>query len=150
MDPDQLLQSLGLTLGLPNLRFDEHGCARVSVEGAPALDFERQERVIHVYSVIAPLPPEGREALYAQLLQGNLFGASTAGASLSIDELQGEVVLCRTFVAESTSAQAFASDVEAFVGAAEDWQARLTGANPDAPNAPQLNAPRMMSHFLRG
>lgn len=150
MDPDQLLQSLGLTLGLPNLRFDEHGCARVTVEGAPALDFERQERVVHVYSVLGPVPPEGREALYAQLLQGNLFGASTAGASLSIDELQGEVVLCRAFVAESTTAQGFASDVEAFVGAAEDWQARLTGANPDAPDATSREAPRMMSHFLRG
>jgi hypothetical protein len=150
MDPDQLLQSLGLTLGLPNLSFDSHGCARVVVDGAPALDFERQERMVHVYSVLGLLPPEGRETLYAQMLQGNLFGASTAGAALSIDELQGEVVLCRTFVAESTSAHSFASDVEAFVAAAEDWQARIAGSASDAPVAASLAAPGLLNHFLRG
>jgi hypothetical protein len=150
MDLDQLLQSLALNLGLPpDLRFDANGCARIAIDGAPALNFERDTAgsAMHLYSVLGPLPSEGREALYTQLLQGNLFGASTAGASLAIDELHGEVVLRCTVANESISAPAFASLVEAFVGAAEDWHDRLTRA-PDA--TPDAAAPRMMEHFLRG
>src|SRR3569623_1000773 len=82
MDPEQLLQSLGLSLNEPNLRFDANGCARLAIDGAPALDFERGGNgILHVYSVLGPLPPEGREVLFTELLKGNLFGSSTAGAS---------------------------------------------------------------------
>ncbi|HTH80059.1 MAG TPA: type III secretion system chaperone [Ramlibacter sp.] len=151
MDSDQLLQSLGLDLGLPNLRFDDNGCARLAIEGAPALNFERDANgSIHLYSVLCPQPPEGREALYAQLLQGNLFGTSTAGASLAIDEVHREVVLCRTISADLATAPAFIAEVEAFVAAAEDWQARLAG--PGIANSTLARAPAspMMDHFLRG
>jgi hypothetical protein len=152
MDADQLLQSLGLALGLPNLRFDGNGCARIAIDGAPALNFERDESgAIHLYSVLAPLPPEGREALYGQLLQGNLFGTATAGASLAIDTLLGEILLCRTVFSELVTAQAFSAQVEAFVAAAEDWQRRVAGmpvAGGAEAGAPA--APRMMEHFLRG
>ena len=152
MDSDQLLQSLGLSLGLPNLRFDGNGCARIAIDGAPALNFERDDAgAMHLYSVLGLIPPEGREALYAQLLKGNLFGATTAGATLALDELHGEVVLCRTIITAQASAPVFSSQVEAFVAAAEDWQGRLASAPPsDAPSAPQAMAPRMMEHFLRG
>jgi hypothetical protein len=153
MDPDQLLQSLALALGLPNLRFNASGCARIAIDGAPALNFERDAAgsAVHLYSVLGPLPPEGREALYTQLLQGNLFGTSTAGASLAVDNAHGEVVLCRTVVTELTSSSMFTSLVEGFVAAAEDWQGRLTRAPDVAPHAAApLTAPWMMEHFRRG
>lgn len=151
MDPDQLISSLGLAVGLPNLRFDANGCARLSVEGAPALNFEREDGAIHVYSVLGPLPAEGREILFTILLRGNLFGASTAGAALAIDELQDEVVLCRTFAAESTGADGFATDVEALVDAAEHWRARLGAAiTPGEPIAEAPASYRLMNPLLRG
>lgn len=152
MDTDQLLASLGLTLGLPNLRFDANGCARLAIDGAPALNFERDAHGgLHLYSVLGPIPPEGREALYAQLLQGNLFGTSTAGASLAIDNQHGEVVLCCNVHAAQASAPDFSAHVEAFVAAAEEWQGRISRAPADeAPTSGQLMTPRMMEHFLRG
>jgi hypothetical protein len=154
MDPDQLLQSLGLSLNVPDLRFDGNGCARLAIDGAPALDFERGgQGILHVYSVLGPLPPEGREAVYAELLKGNLFGAATAGASLAVDFLYGEIVLCRTVATEHAVAHVFATEIEAFVAAAEDWKARLIGAPRDAAitdHGGRFPAPRMMDHFLRG
>ncbi|HVZ45063.1 MAG TPA: type III secretion system chaperone [Ramlibacter sp.] len=154
MDPDQLLQSLGLALGLPNLRFDGNGCARLAIDGAPALNFERDGNgAIHLYSVLGPLPmPDSREAVYTQLLQGNLFGASTAGATLAIDELHGEVVLCRTVVTEFTSAPAFSTLVETFVDAAENWQGKLSKspASNASSASPLAAPPQRMDHFLRG
>ncbi|WP_048439631.1 type III secretion system chaperone [Caenimonas sp. SL110] len=151
MDADQLIQSLGLTLGLPNLRFDAHGCARLAIEGAPALNLERDASGgLHLYSVLCPIPPDGREAVYSQLLQGNLFGTATAGASLAVDELHGEIVLCDNVKAEQASAQTFATQVEAFVAAAEDWQGRLSTAPSQARSPASQAAPRMMDHFIRG
>jgi hypothetical protein len=151
MDPDQLLQSLGLDLGLPSLRFDANGCARLAIDGAPALNFERDAKgSIHLYSVLCSQPQEGREALYAQLLQGNLFGTSTGGGALAVDESKREVVLCRTIFIDQTTAPAFMSQVEAFVAAAEDWKSRLsspqTAGTPSAP----VPATPMLNHFLRG
>jgi len=152
MDADQLLQSLGVALGLPDLRFNASGCARLAIDRAPALNFERSETgAIQLYSVLGPLRPDGREALYAQLLAGNLFGTATAGNTLAVDELQGEVLLCRTVSTESIGAPAFATLVEAFVGAAEDWQGRLSNAPAEmSSTAPAFTAPRMMDNFLRG
>lgn len=152
MDSDQLLQSLGVDLGLPNLQFDKNGCARLAIEGAPALNFERDAKgCIHLYSVLCPLPPEDREELYAQLLQGNLFGTSTAGSSLAIDEVHREVVLCRSIPADLATGPAFIAEVEAFVAAAEDWQARLSGPQRAGSSMPvTASASPMMDHFLRG
>ncbi|MRD47053.1 type III secretion system chaperone [Caenimonas koreensis] len=152
MDTDQLLQSLGLSLGLDKLRFDANGCACLAVDGAPALNFERDASGgIHLYSVLAPVPPDEREAVYTQLLQGNLFGTLTAGATLAIDELHAEIVLCRNVVAESQTASSFESLVEAFVAAAEDWQSRLGKAPVQSSRQNTPMAPRLLDPFmLRG
>jgi hypothetical protein len=152
MDPDQLLQSLGLSLDLPNLRFDGNGCARLLIDDAPALNFERDANgAIHLYSVLAPLPPDGREALFANLLRGNLFGESTAGASLAIDEPRGEILICRTVVAELMTGPAFVTMVEVFVDAAQNWAGRITHApSSSASTAASFGAMPMLDHFMRG
>jgi hypothetical protein len=140
-----------VSLGLPDLQFDANGCARLVIDNAPALNFERDARgAIHLYSVVGPLPPEGREAVFAQLLQGNLFGESTAGATLAIDQPRGEILLCRTVVCELTPAPAFAWLVDVFVDAAQDWHSRLSRApEADKAAAPFTAAP-MMGQFVRG
>jgi hypothetical protein len=150
MDPEQLLQSLATALSLPDLRFDGNGCARLAIDDAPALNFERTNSAVHLYSVLAPLPPEGRESLYAQLLKGNLFGEATAGCSLAIDEPRNEILMCRTVVAEFASGPSFVSLVELFVDTARDWQGRIAYAPASDSDSPSLTAPMMMDQFVRG
>jgi hypothetical protein len=154
MDPERLLQSLGLALNVPDVGFDANGCARLEIDGTTALDFEcGEDGKLHIYSVLGALPPHGREVLYAELLKGNLFGASTGGASLAIDFSYGEVVLCRCVATQHAVAHEFASEIEAFVAAAEHWKGRLAGALGDSPvddRAASFPAPRMIEHFLRG
>jgi hypothetical protein len=150
MDPEQLLQSLATTLDLPGLRFDGHGCARIAIDDAPALNFERTSSAIHLYSVLAPLPPEGRESLYAQMLKGNLFGEATAGSSLAIDEPRNEILMCRTVVAEFASGPSFVSIVEQFVDTAREWQGRIAHAPASDVDSHSLAAPMMMDQFVRG
>lgn len=157
MDADQLLQNLAVALELPELRFDANGCARIAVDGAPALNFERAANgSIHLYSVLGSLPLERQEAYYRQMLEGNLFGTATGGAALAVDGTQGEVVLCRTVHVDHVAAADFSTMVEEFVTAAEDWLSKLSqapivsGASlmPDA--AAALASAEMAAHFLRG
>jgi hypothetical protein len=152
MDADELLQALGLLMGLPKLRFDSNGCARLSIDGAPALNFERSEAGgIHMYSVLSPLPPDGREALYTRLLKANLFGTATKGATLAVDVAHNEVVICRTFPTELATAASFHAMVEGFVDAADEWEGRLAGAQADAEPRGLSHLPASMrEHFVRG
>ena len=125
---DQLLLNLGQTAGLPQpLRFDAHGCARLVFDGALAIDFERDSDagVLHVYSVLGDVPAEGREALYAQLLEANLFGAGTQGCTLAVDRDAHEVVLCRSVAAQGLSDALLVQHVEQVVAAVEVWKPRL-------------------------
>ena len=148
---DQLLLDLGQLAGLPQpLRFDEHGCARLVFDAQLGIDFERNADagVIQMYSVLAPLPAEGREALFQQLLEANLFGADTAGATLAIDREMAEVVLCRSVAADGMAAAAFVQLVEQFTSAAEDWKARLAAAGTAAAPIAAQQQPDM-SAFLR-
>lgn len=153
---DQLLLDLGQTAGLPQpLRFDDQGCARLTVDSHLHIDFERDADadLIQLYSVLGPMPARDNEALYRQLLEANLFGLETAGATLSIDPDQREIVLCRTIRAEGTAAPAFVQLVERFIAAAEQWKERVaahsSSAGPaTASEATQPAAPDM-SVFLR-
>ena len=132
---DQLLLDLGQSAGLAQpLRFDEHGCARLLVDGHLAIDFERDDDagLLQVYSVLGPLPAQGREALLMQLLQANLFGADTGGAALAVDGDTDEVVLCRGVAAEDLAAPAFVQWIERLVAVAEHWKDRLAAWRPDA------------------
>ena len=150
MEPDQLLQALAVSLHLPNLRFDANGCARVLIDNAPALNFERAHGAIHVYSVLAALPPEGREAVYAEMLQANLFGESTSGATLAIDQSRGEILMCRTAFAEQSTGPLFVSMVEVFVDSAKGWQERLACAPQRATQHEPFAGQQMLEHFVRG
>lgn len=154
MNPDQLLNELGLAIGLPHLRFNEEGCAKLVFDDQTAVNLEndRETGQIQLYTGLCPLPPEGRESLYLALLEGNLFGTHTLGATLAVDSAHHEVVLCRTVVAQDLSASAFTEIIEAFVNTAEQWRETLA-SNPTAVDAP---APRLepmggpSSGFIRG
>jgi hypothetical protein len=87
------------------------------------------------------------------LLQGNLFGTSTAGSALALDSDYGQISLCRTIVAERSSETGFAAEVEAFVNAAEDWQNRLTrlpAPSRAETEAAMMAVPAHMDYFMRG
>lgn len=135
MTAEDLLNDLGLTAGLPEFRFDDKGCARLMFDGKIAVNFENDEAAacIHLYAPLAPLPAEGHEALYKTLLEGNLFGSETLGATLAVDDLQHEVVLCRCVPTQDATGKAFAEVLERFVAAVEEWTQKLGTAASQEP-----------------
>ena len=92
MKPEQLLNDLGLTMGLTDLKFNEQGCARLVFDGKTSVNLESDADTgqLQIYTDLCPLPPEGREALYLSLLKVHLFGLQTQGATLAVpSQFQG-------------------------------------------------------------
>lgn len=143
MDARQHLNELLSTLGLPALDFDPHGCARVLFGGEVVVNFECESITgqLHLYSDLGPLPAVGREVLYRSLLEANLFGVQTRGATLSVDSHQGQVVLSRTVSVPSLRVSLMSQVLEDFVDCATYWQRLLAAeAAGTGPNAQALQA----------
>lgn len=140
MSPDQLLNDLGLTAGIPSLQFDDRGCARLMFDGRLAVNFENDSDAgcIHLYTPVAPLPPDGLEALCKTLLVANLFGEQTLGATLAIDDIEHEIILCRCVPVHDATGKAFADILERFVAAAEDWTHKLGSGMAQTPLAHEV------------
>lgn len=153
MKAEQLLNDLGLTMGLANLKFNEEGCARLVFDGKTSVNLESDAEtgLLQIYTDLGPLPAEGREALYLSLLEGNLFGLGTQGATLAVDSANREVVLCRTLTANEQSASTFVAIIESFVNSAEQWRAQLDGS-PTTPEEVRISTMELqtMHSFIRG
>ncbi len=134
MDANQILTSLGLTVGLPDLAFDGNGCARLLFDQRLAVDFEHDADAgsIHLYTVLGSSPAQGSgEALYRRLLEGNFFGIQTQGATLSMDAARGEIILSRSVELDTISSVDFERVIEKFLAAAGHWQEALAGGAHD-------------------
>lgn len=131
MDTQQLAQDLlaayGQIAGLPGLRFESHGCARLLFEKSIAVDLEidRGAGCLQIYGVLGPVPAGDRESLYRRLLEANLFGTETHGATLSIDGVQDEMLLSRRVDVANTNAATFAELLESFAGVVQQWQQKV-------------------------
>lgn len=153
MKAEQLLSDLGLSMGLNDLKFNEEGCARLVFDGTTAVNFESDASsgLLQLYTELGPLPPEGREALYLQLLQANLLCLDTQGATLAVDSANHEVVMCRMLVAEDISSANFTHVVEGFVSSAKKWRTQLDDSPALQTESPMSSmAAQPMDSFIRG
>ncbi|WP_081452580.1 type III secretion system chaperone [Verrucomicrobium spinosum] len=135
MNAVSLLSELGSQMGISGLQFDDQGCARLVFDGSVTLNLEHEpsSSKLQIYSVLGKVPVENKEHVFQILLEGNLFGAETGGAVLSLDPLEREIVLFRTFEGDGLTGAAFGEAVGSFVDAAEDWTARLANSAQTAP-----------------
>lgn len=154
MNTAQFLNDLGLTMGLSDLVFNDEGCARLVFDGKIGVNFESDAETGHLfaYTTLGPLPAQGREGLYLSLLEANLLSATEHfGATLAVDSLNNEVVLCRHLMTDELSTQSFNQIIENFVNCAEQWRYRLEHAGPETAPAPLSGgAPVSVSGFIRG
>lgn len=154
MTAEQLLNELGLTMGLPELRFDDQGCACLQFDQRTMVHLEKgaEPACLQLYAVLGRLPAHGRETLYLKLLQGNLFGHSTQGATLAVDTMHNEIVLCRTLDLELLGGPTFCALIEQFVAAVEHWTSSLLSGDV-TPATPSTGLPEVeqvhLGSFIR-
>ena len=73
---------------------------------------------------VGQLPEKGRDAIMEELLIANLEGIGTGGASLSLDTMRDEIVLCRVYHTDDLSASVFNEEFNVFVNVLKFWRDR--------------------------
>src|SRR5471032_566764 len=71
------------------------------------LEHDSEEDVMHIYSVLGeePVDDGSRLDLYSAMLEANLFGHETEGATLAIDSATREILLTRRFDLANTTGE---------------------------------------------
>lgn len=127
MKIESLLTELGNQMGLPNLKLDENKVCRLIFDKKFTVDIEASEdlKIVHIYSALCTIPPRDKENLYESLLEANLFGRGTGGASFGVDIEMGEILLSRTIEMEKVDYQDFVNVLESFVNHVEAWTEKI-------------------------
>lgn len=122
----QLMQQVGGTLHLGELVLDGGSCC-IGIDdlivNVRYLDGADQ---VLLYTEVAPLPATHREALFATLLQGQCFFQKTAGATLSLDQGLGAILLQNVQPLRVLDCAAFMNWLENFMHTALYWQEECT------------------------
>lgn len=129
-----LMRGVGERLALGELAIDSGVSAMIGIDDMLVSVYHLAGAgQVLLYTEVAPLPEEGREALYAALLEGQTFFRETAGATLSINAEAGSVLLQMTLPLRLLDADAMLRILENFVQVAQHWRAecvRYSGAQP--------------------
>lgn len=146
---DAIMREAGAGLGLGEMVLEE-GYALIGVDDvAVSVQYLEEADQALLYAEVAPLPEEGREALYAALLEGQSFFRDTAGATLSISRELGAVFLQIVQPLRLLDAASFLTLLEHFVHVVQYWRKVCTagedaGGTPaaaeDAPGVPDAGA----------
>ena len=139
MNINELIKELGVALGMPDLQLNPEGCARLVFDGTTAINLEvdAERGCLHLYSLLGSVPLERRDAVLYSMLKGNLFGNKTAGATLAIDSLCEEAVLCRSIELEYLSVPRLTNILEKFVKVTELWVKKIDKKTaPEPPRNP--------------
>lgn len=133
MKHGDLIKELGALMNMPQLALDENGTCQLVFDKCIEVNFEQSPdgQALFLYSVVSAIPPEGREAFYEQLLEANLFGGGTGGATFAVNPDSGEVVLFQTVATETVEFSAFAKMLESYVDQLQSWSERLANAAPE-------------------
>ena len=131
-----LLSSLAVDIKQPEIP-EQDGMALLVID-----DFEVVLRLLPsdqvlMYTVVAPLPTEGRAALMASLLDANTLFLATHGFTLAARDDTG-VMLQGALPLASLHGGNIAQWVENFVNVAEEWQARCLDVDSTAPERDPL------------
>lgn len=127
MKIESVLTELGNQMGLPNLKLDDNKVCRLIFDKKFTVDIEASEdlKIVHIYSALCIIPPRDKENLYEALLEANLFGRGTGGASFGIDLEMGEILLSITIEMEKVDYQDFVNVLEKFVNHVEAWTEKI-------------------------
>ena len=121
------LSSLAEAAGIESLELNDQGvCAfqfgdRVTL----CLELPDDSDVLHLYSPICPVPGFGQTLLFRRLLEWNLLGLGTRGASFGIDRNTNQVLLSVSLLMADTSVDRFLNVIGNFAETCERFADEL-------------------------
>ena len=141
MSAQHLLSELASQLGLTSLELDENRVCRLIFDKQMVVDMEvpEDESALQLFGIVGPLPVDGREPVYQQLLEFNMPTDEPSAPYGAVDVESAEVLLCQS-VTLPTSVGTFSQLLEAFLNQLESWQEQLSSAGhaPPAAEPPQM------------
>lgn len=144
MTANDLLAELASRMKLPALKLDDNRACQLKFDQRLSVNVEAPEGsgALHLFGVVGPIPHDGREAFYEQLLEANLPSTEPPGATCAVDAGSGEVLLCRSFILEQTGIEDLVNGFESFLNELEAWQERLaTSAHSTSDRGDSTAAP---------
>lgn len=122
----ELLEELAVRLELGDIMLEDDGGAQIVLDDDRVVDVHGHEgRPGFTFSAaVAPSPEEGRETVFAELLEANLMGEGTFGATLALDPTASEIVLCRSINHSDVPYEVFEAELAQFSAALIAWQDR--------------------------
>jgi len=130
----ELITGFGKTVAIDDLKPDENGYVCLTFDGR-AVNIEERDGVVYFYTVVGPLPADGKADLYARLLAANCFYRGTRGAVLGVDEKLGGVLLFYQTPVAALDRTRFETTLENFVNTAEGWSKQLQAATGEGTGA---------------
>ncbi len=124
---NQFIKDLGAILTVPDMELNEQNSCVLLFDNDIVLNVEYDsvnERML-LYVYLDDLPEENAEPLLREALAGNFFWYRTRGATLSLEEGTGGLVLIYSHALSELDSGTFETIVENFVQTAEDWKKRI-------------------------
>ncbi|THF58094.1 CesT family type III secretion system chaperone [Pseudothauera rhizosphaerae] len=128
------LNELAVLAGIDGLALNPEGVCALRYGDRAEIVFELPEDsdVLHLYCPVAPVPEADQAAFYRRLLEWNMFGLETRGASFAVDRGSERAMLCYALPIEGTDVLAFQNTVGNFAEVSERFCDELHGASTPA------------------
>lgn len=124
---EDALKELGRQMGVP-LRLDHNRTCRLVFDERWTVDIEAPSQhhdSVFLYAVAGKVPPGAGIEFYKALLEANLFGRETLGATLAVDSARAEVIVQRIVAMQHVDFMGFVGAIEDLIRALAAWTERL-------------------------
>lgn len=131
MTVQELLRDLGNEMGLGCLQLNSERACRVLCDDCfdVTIEFSVANDVCYIHSFIGLAEDYDAKILYPTLLDANVLGRGTGGASFGCDAESGDIILSRSFDLEDLTFPRFKIAFQEFLNYVEYWTDRLEKGN---------------------
>lgn len=135
----QLLNALGLAMGIEGLSFDEQGCCRLIFDDQRLVELRISQAQQRIY-ISCQVHATATSSQTNLLLQANAWGAGAAGGWFALNE-SGQIYLQQyNEHAGEAAAAKLLDQIDALLNCTETWEQRLNQAHSE----PTAAAPTFM------
>lgn len=152
-ESDYAVQDLGRLIGLPDLAFDEEGCATLEFDASLHINLWREsDDVIEIWAHVSGFGPVTDPVILRAALEGNAVNGMTGGARLALDPGASQFTLCERIRAAGMSGAQLEEALHGFLAVLAYWNG--PDAMPDRLSAPpqdtdDLDPPADDAVFIR-
>jgi hypothetical protein len=128
---DVAIKDLGRLLGIDSLGWDADASCLIefSDEIGITLYFNDDHDGVYIYSIVGEVAADAPASLLGEVLEANLFGIGTRGASFGLDRDNGLLYIARSVLAGSVSGEYLHRCLIEMVDVVRRWQPKLSAAS---------------------